>query len=87
MAHITMYGSQRCSLCSYIEQLLKQKGVTDFVKILIDTDIAQRAQMIARTGQRAVPQIFIDDTHVGGYADLLTLDRRGRLDDLLSVKC
>ena len=49
----------------------------------VDSDPAQMDVMIARTARRSVPQIFIGETHVGGYDDLTALDRAGRLDDLL----
>jgi glutaredoxin 3 len=53
-------------------------------KILIDVDPAQRETMMARTGRRTVPQIYIGDHHVGGYDDLAALDRAGKLDALLA---
>jgi glutaredoxin 3 len=65
------------------EKLLVKKGVTNLEKILIDRDPAQRETMMARTGRRTVPQIYIGDTHVGGYDDLVALDRAGKLDPLL----
>ena len=52
-------------------------------KILIDRDPAQRELMMTRTGRRTVPQIYIGETHVGGYDDLVSLDRAGKLDPLL----
>jgi glutaredoxin 3 len=54
-------------------------------KILIDVDPAQRETMMARTGRRTVPQIYIGDHHVGGYDDLAALDRAGKLDELLAA--
>ena len=65
------------------EKLLLKKGVTNLEKILIDRDPAQRELMMTRTGRRTVPQIYIGETHVGGYDDLVSLDRAGRLDPLL----
>jgi glutaredoxin 3 len=62
---------------------LLKKGVSNLEKILIDRDPAQRELMITRTGRRTVPQIYIGDTHVGGYDDLVALDRAGKLDPLL----
>ena len=52
-------------------------------KILIDVDATQREEMMSRTGRRTVPQIFIGERHVGGYDDLVALDRAGELDGLL----
>jgi glutaredoxin 3 len=65
------------------EKLLLKKGVSNLEKILIDRDPAQRELMMNRTGRRTVPQIYIGDTHVGGYDDLVALDRAGKLDPLL----
>jgi glutaredoxin 3 len=65
------------------EKLLLKKGVANLEKILIDRDPSQREAMMTRTGRRTVPQIYIGDTHVGGYDDLVALDRAGKLDPLL----
>jgi glutaredoxin 3 len=67
------------------ERLLRGKGVTELEKILIDKDPAQRAVMMEKTGRRTVPQIYIGETHVGGYDDLAALDRAGGLDPLLAA--
>ena len=66
------------------EKLLIKKGVNQLEKILIDQDPSQREIMMNRTGRRTVPQIYIGDTHVGGYDDLVALDRAGKLDPLLA---
>jgi glutaredoxin 3 len=66
------------------EKLLQKKGVANLEKILIDRDPVQRELMMSRTGRRTVPQIYIGDTHVGGYDDLVALDRAGQLDPLLA---
>lgn len=84
MAKVTMYSTQWCPFCQRAEQLLQRKGVTELTKIEIDRAPAEREAMITRTGQRSVPQVFIGNTHVGGYDDLLALDRNGRLDALLA---
>jgi glutaredoxin 3 len=63
---------------------LQKKGVAQLEKILIDLEPAQRETMMARTGRRTVPQIYIGDHHVGGYDDLAALDRAGKLDALLA---
>jgi len=65
------------------EKLLLKKGISNLEKILIDRDPAQRELMMTRTGRRTVPQIYIGETHVGGYDDLVALDRAGKLDPLL----
>jgi glutaredoxin 3 len=66
------------------EKLLQKKGVANLEKILIDRDTVQREIMMTRTGRRTVPQIYIGETHVGGYDDLVALDRAGQLDSLLA---
>jgi glutaredoxin 3 len=66
------------------EKLLQKKGVAQLEKILIDLEPAQGETMMARTGRRTVPQIYIGDHHVGGYDDLAALDRAGKLDALLA---
>ena len=80
---ITMYSTAVCPYCVRAEQLLKQRGVDTIEKIRIDLDGALRDEMIAKTGRRTVPQIYIGDTHVGGCDDLAALDRAGGLMPLL----
>jgi glutaredoxin 3 len=84
MAKVKMYSTGVCPYCIRAEMLLKSKGVTDINKIRIDLDPVQRAEMMEKTGRRTVPQIYIGDTHVGGYDDLAALDRAGKLDPLLA---
>ncbi len=79
-----MYSTQVCPYCLMAEKLLQKKGVQNIEKILIDRDPAQREIMMTRTGRRTVPQIYIGDTHVGGFDDLAALDRAGKLDALLA---
>lgn len=85
MARITMYSSQGCGYCQSAENLLARKGVTQIDKIRIDVEPEQREVMVAKTGRRTVPQIFIGDLHVGGFDDLSALDKAGRLDTLLAT--
>jgi glutaredoxin 3 len=85
MAKVRMYSTQVCPYCQMAERLLRSKGVTEVEKILIDKDPAQRAVMMEKTGRRTVPQIYIGETHVGGYDDLAALDRAGGLDPLLAA--
>ena len=82
-AHVLMYSTGVCPYCVMAERLLKAKGVDDIEKVRIDLDPEQRAQMMQKTGRRTVPQIYIGDTHVGGFDDLSKLDREGKLDPLL----
>jgi glutaredoxin 3 len=66
------------------ERLLASKGVTDINKIRVDLQPEKRDEMIEKTGRRTVPQIFIDDRHIGGFDDLRALDLAGGLDPLLA---
>ncbi len=84
MAKITMYATAVCPYCVNAERLLKAKGVTDINKIRIDLQPEQRAEMMQKTGRRTVPQIYIDDLHVGGFDDLHALDLAGDLEPLLA---
>ena len=83
MPHILMYSTDICPYCIRAEQLLNKKGITEIEKIRIDLVPEQREEMMRRTGRRTVPQIYIDDRHVGGFDDLAALDRSGELDTLL----
>ncbi|MFO7642303.1 MAG: glutaredoxin 3 [Candidatus Competibacteraceae bacterium] len=83
MPEVMMYGTQNCPFCRRAEELLKNKGVADLEKIAVDRDPELLQTMMARTGRRSVPQIFIGEIHVGGYDDLAELARAGRLDALL----
>ncbi|WP_087689940.1 MULTISPECIES: glutaredoxin 3 [unclassified Pandoraea] len=85
MPKIVMYSTQVCPYCQMAERLLRQRGVQEIEKILIDKDPARREEMMTRTGRRTVPQIYIDDRHVGGYDDLSALDRAGGLAPLLQA--
>jgi len=80
-----MYTTQVCPYCIRAKALLKQRGVEQIEEIRIDTDPAQRDHMMAITGRRTVPQIFIGDTHVGGCDDLIALDGAGKLQPLLGA--
>jgi glutaredoxin 3 len=66
------------------ERLLEAKGVTDIERIRVDLDPEQRQIMMQKTGRRTVPQIYVGETHVGGFDDLYALDQAGRLDPLLN---
>jgi glutaredoxin 3 len=78
-----MYSTAVCPFCVRAERLLTARGVKAIEKLRVDLDPALRDEMIRVTGRRTVPQIFIDDLHVGGYDDLAALDREGRLPALL----
>jgi glutaredoxin 3 len=82
-AAITVYATAWCPYCSAARALLQGKGAA-FTEINVDDQPEQRPVMIARSGRRTVPQIFIGDRHIGGYDDLAALDRAGGLDPLLA---
>ncbi|MBC3870947.1 MULTISPECIES: glutaredoxin 3 [Undibacterium] len=81
---VTMYSTAVCPYCTMAERLLKSKGVDEIEKIRVDLDPAIREAMMQKTGRRTVPQIYIGETHVGGFDDLSALDRAGKLDGLLN---
>ena len=79
---IEIYTKNTCPYCHMAKDLLKQKKAS-YDEIAIDGDQALRAKMINRAGRHTVPQIFINDKHVGGYDDLAALERAGVLSDML----
>ena len=83
MSQIIMYTSQHCPFCRMAEQLLARLGKTPR-KIRVDVDTNAYKTMIERTGRKTVPQIFINDYHVGGYDDLAAFDNSGRLSKLIA---
>ncbi|AGH82898.1 MULTISPECIES: glutaredoxin 3 [Ralstonia solanacearum species complex] len=85
MAHVVMYSTTVCPYCVAAEKLLKQRGVAHIEKILIDREPGRREEMMTRTNRRTVPQIYIDDRHIGGFDDLSALDREGGLEPLLAA--
>jgi glutaredoxin 3 len=83
-AHVTIYSTRFCPYCVAAKQLLRARGV-EFEDIPVDRDPALRRTMSQRAGgARTVPQIWIGDTHVGGFTDLAALEKRGKLDQLLN---
>ena len=82
-AKVTMYTTGVCPYCNMAERLLQSKGVAEIEKIRVDLEPEQRAEMMEKTGRRTVPQIYIGETHVGGFDDLSALDRAGELERLL----
>lgn len=86
MAKVIMYTSAYCPYCANAERLLMGRGVTEISKIRIDLEPAQRVEMMHKTGRRTVPQIYIDDQHIGGFDDLRALDLAGGLAPLLATK-
>jgi glutaredoxin 3 len=80
---VIVYSTAVCPYCVRAERLLEAKGVT-VQKIRVDLDPEERIKMMERTGRRTVPQIYVGDTHVGGFDDLYALDQAGKLDPLLN---
>jgi glutaredoxin 3 len=79
-----MYATGSCPYCTQAERLLRARGVAEITKVRVDLESGLREAMMAKTGRRTVPQIYIGDFHVGGYDDLVALDHAGRLVPLLS---
>ncbi len=83
MPKIEVYSTAVCPYCVSAKNLLKAKGL-EWTEVRIDTDPAQRDTMLARSGgRRTVPQIFVNDQHVGGFDDLVAAERSGKLTELL----
>jgi glutaredoxin 3 len=80
-----MYTTAVCPYCINAERLLISKGVKEINKIRVDLRPEQRVEMMQKTGRRTVPQIYIDDRHIGGFDDLRALDLAGGLDPLLTA--
>lgn len=85
MAKIEIYATGSCPYCRRAMRLLESKGVT-YQLIRVDKERGMRQEMEARSGRFTVPQIFIDDQHVGGFDELSALDVAGELDPLLQGK-
>ena len=85
MTTVRMYTSPSCPYCHRAKALLQQRGVAAIDELRVDLDPGLREKMMALTGRRTVPQIFIGQTHVGGCDDLVALDQRGGLLPLLAA--
>ncbi len=84
MPKIEMYTTAMCPYCVRAKMLLQNKGV-EWEEIRVDQDQERFAEMMSRSQRRTVPQIFIDDFHVGGFDDMAAMDARGELDPLLHI--
>jgi glutaredoxin 3 len=80
---VTMYSTGTCPFCQMAERLLRAKGVGAIEKIRVDLEPERRVEMMEKTGRRTVPQIYIGETHVGGFDELAALEHAGSLDALL----
>lgn len=84
MVKVTLYTTPFCGYCRAAKRLLAGKAI-EFEEIDVSFDAEKRAEMTQRAmGGRTVPQIFVEDRHVGGYDQLLLLEREGKLDALLA---
>nr|WP_321443477.1 glutaredoxin 3 [uncultured Cohaesibacter sp.] len=84
MANIVIYTRQMCGYCVAAKKLLADKGVA-FRELDATFDFDIKQEMIKKSGRRTFPQIFIDETHVGGCDDLFALEKAGKLDGLLAA--
>lgn len=82
MTDVTMYSSDNCGYCVLAKRLLAKRGIAPR-EINLDMQPALRADLMARTGRRTVPQIFIGDQHIGGFDELALLERQGKLEAML----
>lgn len=78
MTEIRVYTSDFCPYCVNAKRLLDARGL-DYSEVNIGSDFEKRKWLIETTGQRTVPQIFIGDKSIGGYTELVALDRSGEL--------
>jgi glutaredoxin 3 len=84
MPKVLMYSTAICPYCINAERLFASKGVTEIEKIRVDLQPELRIEMMQKTGRRTVPQIYIEDRHIGGLEELRALDLEGGLEPLLA---
>lgn len=84
MKHVRIYSGSSCPYCDRAKALLRKKGV-EFEEIDVEVNPAAMMQVIKKTGKRTIPQIFVDDFHVGGCDDLYAYEELGKLDSLLGL--
>jgi glutaredoxin 3 len=82
MSKVILYGTLMCPYCFAAKRLMKQKNI-DFNEIRVDNNPKLKQEMITKSGRFTVPQIFINEYHVGGYDDLVSHSKSGKLDSLL----
>jgi glutaredoxin 3 len=83
MKTVTLYTTETCPFCRNAKSLLASKGIS-MKEINVQTQPAKREEMVKRSGRRTVPQIFIENTYIGGFDDLAKLDRQGGLLSMLA---
>jgi len=84
MAQVTIYTTKVCPYCVRAKQLLERKGV-EYAEISAEDEAVREAMIEKAGGRRSVPQIFINEKHVGGCDDLYALDKEGKLDSMLNA--
>ncbi|MDB4973716.1 MAG: grxA [Myxococcaceae bacterium] len=84
MAQVAIYTTPACPYCVMAKRLMREKGV-EFQEIDVATDSDKRRWLVETTGQRTVPQVFIDGKPYGGFTDIAALDRKGELNPLLGL--
>ena len=82
MPKVQVYSKQQCAFCVRAKALLQKKGVA-FEEIDVEQDEAKRLWLVEASGQRTLPQVFVDGRPLGGYTDIEALDRQGKLDPIL----
>ena len=80
---ITIYSTAICPYCVAAKNFLKSKGLA-WNEVRIDTTPGEREKMVEKTRRTSVPQIFVGETHVGGYDDMMALHRAGKFEPLLA---
>ncbi len=85
MSKVRMYSTGVCPFCRMAERLLLSKGVA-IDKIRVDLEPEKLVEMMEKTGRRTVPQIYVGETHVGGYEELAAMELAGRLDEMLHAE-
>ena len=83
MNKIIVYSTLICPYCNAAKRLLQQKDLA-YEEIRVDLDLSKRQDMIQKSGRTSVPQIFINDQHIGGFDELNALNRSGKLDQILN---
>jgi len=82
MKKVKIYFSEYCPYCKSVEALMKKKNIS-FEKIDVDSDISLRQEMLEISGRTSVPQVFVNDLHLGGCDDVYDLENKGKLDSLI----
>ena len=82
MPKVQLYSKQQCPFCVRAKALLAKKGVA-YEEIDVEHDEAKRTWLVEASGQRTVPQIFVDGRSLGGFAEIDVLDQQGKLDSIL----